>query len=198
MGALSVPNNGQLEEDEGEENGDDNSVQKVAVKKKQRKHYVLQKNEEFVDYKYYKDAEGNNVKRKKIVKRTIKKTKQLTVEQKEEIDHAFLLFDKDRSDSIDVNELKDAMKALGIYLKKEEVRQKMTKVDKDGSGTIDKEEFMALMAEQIERRDQEEELRKVFRIYDDDDNGEISHDNLLRCAKELGEDPDQREVEMMI
>ena len=170
----------------------------MAVKKKQRKHYVLQKNEEFVDYKYYKDAEGNNVKRKKIVKRTIKKTKQLTVEQKEEIDHAFLLFDKDRSDSIDVNELKDAMKALGIYLKKEEVRQKMTKVDKDGSGTIDKEEFMALMAEQIERRDQEEELRKVFRIYDDDDNGEISHDNLLRCAKELGEDPDQREVEMMI
>jgi centrin-1 len=44
-------------------------------------------------------------------------------------------------------ELKDAMKALGIYLKKEEVKAKMQKVDKDGSGTIDKEEFMALMAE---------------------------------------------------
>jgi len=44
-------------------------------------------------------------------------------------------------------ELKDAMKALGIYLKKEEVKTKMQKVDKDGSGTIDKEEFMALMAE---------------------------------------------------
>jgi Ca2+-binding EF-hand superfamily protein len=32
------------------------------------------------------------------------------------------LFDKDKSGSIDVNELKDAMKALGIFLKKEEVR----------------------------------------------------------------------------
>jgi len=42
------------------------------------------------------------------------------------------------------------MKAMGIFLKKEEVKQKMMKVDKDGSGYIDKDEFMALMAEQIE------------------------------------------------
>mmetsp|Transcript_32093 Transcript_32093/g.49070 ORF Transcript_32093/g.49070 Transcript_32093/m.49070 type:complete len:113 (+) Transcript_32093:319-657(+) len=112
------------------------------------------------------------------MKRVIKKMKELTEEQKEEIDNAFLLFDKDGSKSIDVGELKDAMKALGIFLKKEEVKQKMTKVDKDGSGAIDENEFMALMAEQIELRNQEEELRKVFRIYDDDDNGIITALNL--------------------
>ena len=115
-----------------------------------------------------------SMKRKKRIKKVKKKIKLLTEEQKEEIDNAFLLFDKDKSGSIDVNELKDAMKALGIFLKKEEVKAKMTKVDRDGSGAIDKEEFMALMAEQIESRNQEEELRKVFRIYDDDDNGLIS------------------------
>ena len=114
-----------------------------------------------------------SMKRKKRIKKVKKKIKLLTEEQKEEIDNAFLLFDKDKSGSIDVNELKDAMKALGIFLKKEEVKAKMTKVDRDGSGAIDKEEFMALMAEQIESRNQEEELRKVFRIYDDDDNGLI-------------------------
>ena len=74
----------------------------------------------------------------------------------------------------------------------------MTKVDKDGSGAIDKDEFMALMAEQIESRNQEEELRKVFRIYDDDDNGLITSGNLLRCAGDLGEDVTQEEVEIMI
>ena len=58
-----------------------------------------------------------------------------------------MLFDKDGSGSIDVNELKDAMKALGIYLKKDEVKAKMTKADKDGSGAIDEIEFLALMAE---------------------------------------------------
>ena len=74
----------------------------------------------------------------------------------------------------------------------------MTKVDKDGSGAIDKDEFMALMAEQIESRNQEEELRKVFRIYDDDDNGLITASNLMRCAKDLSEDVTQAEVELMI
>ena len=54
----------------------------------------------------------------------------------------------------------------------------MVKVDKDGSGAIDKTEFMGLMAEQIEGRNQLEEMRKVFRIYDDDDNGLISEDNI--------------------
>ena len=90
------------------------------------------------------------------------------------------------------------MKALGIYLKKDEVKAKMTKADKDGSGAIDEIEFLALMAEQIESRNQEEELRKVFRIYDDDDNGLISKDNIQRCAKDLQEDVTEEEVEVMM
>jgi Ca2+-binding EF-hand superfamily protein len=71
----------------------------------------------------------------------------LTEEQIEEIENAFLLFDKDRSGSIDIFELKDALKALGIFLKKAEVKTMMRKVDKDGSGAIDQDEFKALMAE---------------------------------------------------
>lgn len=58
-----------------------------------------------------------------------------------------MLFDKDKSGSIDIHELKDALKALGIFLKRDEIKQMMTKVDKDGSGAIDQEEFTALMAE---------------------------------------------------
>lgn len=111
----------------------------------------LGKNEEFVDYKHFKMSDGT-LKRKKIIKKIQKKVKMLTDEQMEEIDNAFYLFDKDQSGSIDVNELKDAMKALGIYLKKEEVKAKMQKVDKDGSGSIEKNEFLSLMAEQIEMR----------------------------------------------
>lgn len=157
----------------------------------------LGKNEELVEYKFV-PIEGGKFKRKKVIKTVTKKIKLLTEEQKEEIDHAFVLFDKDGSGTIDVMELKDAMKALGIYLKKEEVKAKMQRVDKDGSGTIDKEEFMALMAEQIESRNQEEELRKVFRIYDDDDNYEIGKDNLMRCADDLQEEVLEEEVNMMI
>lgn len=119
---------------------------------KYRKKHPLEADEEFVDYKYVTQPDGT-MKRKKIIKKTTKKTKYLTMEQKEEIDNAFLLFDKDRSGSIDLNELKDALKALGVFLKRDEVKVMMTKVDKDGSGAIDQDEFLALMAEQIENRD---------------------------------------------
>lgn len=95
------------------------------------------------------------------------------------------MFDRDNSGSIDIGELKDAMRALGINQGKEKIKQLMTKVDKDGSGAIDQNEFLALMAEQIELRNQEEELRKVYRIYDDDDNMRITRQNLERCAEEL-------------
>lgn len=74
----------------------------------------------------------------------------------------------------------------------------MTKVDKDGSGAIDQEEFTALMAEQIENRDQYQELSKTYRIYDDDDNGLISHSNLLRCGKDLEEPVTHQEVHEML
>ena len=39
------------------------------------------------------------------------------------------------------------MKALGIHIKNSELRYLMNKVDKDGSGAIDENEFTVLMAE---------------------------------------------------
>ena len=101
----------------------------------------------------------------------------------QEINNAFFLFDKDRSGSIDVTELRDAMKALGVFLKKEEIKQYMLKVDKDGSGEIDRDEFTALMALILSKRDQNEEMKKVFRCYDNDDDGRISGKNILECAE---------------
>ena len=64
---------------------------------------------------YYTTTEG---KRKKKIKRLSKEKRRLTKEEVNEIEHAFGLFDKDGSQSIDVAELKDAMKALGIHFDK--------------------------------------------------------------------------------
>ena len=63
------------------------------------------------------------------------------------------------------------MKALGVFLKKSEVVAYMQRIDKDGSGTIEEVEFICLMAEVLEKRDADEEMRKVFRCYDNDDDG---------------------------
>lgn len=111
-------------------------LQNNSPPKKKKKSHVLEKNEELVEYRYKEMPDGTK-KRVKVVKRTDKKLKTLTEEQKEEIDNAFLLFDRDNSGSIDIIELKDAMRALGIMQSKDKLKALMNKVDKDGSGSID-------------------------------------------------------------
>jgi len=126
-------------------------------------------------------------KRKKKIMRAVKKKKELTDEQKQEIKRAFDLFDKDDSKSIDVDELQYAMKALGITLKKDEVRKMMEEVDDDGNGTIEFKEFLDLMSKKMEQRNPIEELKKAFRTFDIDDSGRITAENLVRVAEELKE-----------
>ena len=70
------------------------------------------------------------------------------------------------------------MKALGVFLKKDEVQAYMQKVDKDGSGSLELVEFICLMTEVLNKRDAREEMRKVFRCYDNDDDGNINSVNL--------------------
>ena len=95
-------------------------------------------------------------------------------------------------------ELRDAMKALGINLNKNELKIMMKKVDKDGNGDIDFDEFKDLMTEKMNERNPEEELRKSFRLYDSDDTGKITFKNLRETANELGEDLTDDEIWSMI
>ena len=98
--------------------------------------YELKENDELLEYVFV-----DGVRKKKVLKR-VQRRKPLTMEEVNEIQEAFSLFDKDMSGTIDVHELKDAMKALGIYMTKESSKTLMDKADKDGSGTIEINEFL--------------------------------------------------------
>jgi Ca2+-binding EF-hand superfamily protein len=69
----------------------------------------------------------------------------LTDEQIEELKQAYDMFDKD-GDGISKEELEDAMKTFGKAPTGEELDEMMRKADEDGSGTVDFEEFLKLMA----------------------------------------------------
>lgn len=71
-------------------------------------------------------------------------------------------------------------------------------IDKDGSGTIDFEEFLQMMTSKMGERDSREEIMKAFRLFDDDETGKISFKNLKRVAKELGENMTDEELMEMI
>ena len=98
----------------------------------------------------------------------------LTQQKRQEIKEAFDLFDTDNSGTIDAKELNVAMRALGFEMTEEQINQMIADVDKDGSGSIDYEEFEHMMTAKIGERDTKEELTKAFRIIDQDKNGKIS------------------------
>nr|KAJ3419746.1 hypothetical protein HK105_006551 [Polyrhizophydium stewartii] len=131
-------------------------------------------------------------------KRPQHKQHELSPEQKQEIREAFDLFDTDGSGTIDIKELKVAMRALGFEPKKEEVKKMMSDIDKSGTGTIDFNEFLELMTAKMAEKDSREEILKAFKLFDDDETGKISFKNLKRVAKELGENLTDEELQEMI
>merc|ERR1712119_17780 len=82
--------------------------------------------------------------------------------------------------------------------KKEEIKKMISDIDKDGSGTIDFNEFLEMMTTKMSEKDSREEILKAFRLFDDDETGFITLKNLRRVAKEIGENMTDEELQEMI
>ncbi|KAF4040379.1 EF hand [Phytophthora infestans] len=84
----------------------------------------------------------------------------LSEEEIEEIREAFNLFDTDGSGTIDPKELKAAMQSLGFEAKNQTIYQMIGDIDKDGSGSIDFEEFLDMMTAKMSDKDSREDIQK--------------------------------------
>jgi len=111
---------------------------------------------------------------------------------------AFDLFDTDGTGAIDAKELKVALRALGFEVSTDEVAAMVATSAPAGASELDFDEFVALVGAKVAARDPVDELRKAFRLFDDDETGRISFANLKRAAKELGEPLTDDELREMI
>ncbi|KAF8201192.1 putative calmodulin [Mycena galopus ATCC 62051] len=125
-------------------------------------------------------------------------TDQLSPEQISEFKEAFALFDKDGDGTITTVELGTVMRSLGQNPTEGELQDMINEVDADGNGTIDFNEFLAMMAKKFQDTDSEEEIRQAFAVFDKDGNGTISVTELQQVMRSLGEKLSDREVEEMI
>lgn len=117
-----------------------------------------------------------------------------------EIKEAFDLFDSDKSGKIDVEELKAALKNLGIDTKNQTLSNMMADLDSDNSGEIDFNEFIDMMTAKMSDKDTRADLEKVFRLFlgDDDKADKITIKHLRRVARELNETMSEEELQEMI
>merc|ERR1719422_527621 len=113
--------------------------------------------------------------------------KQLTPEEKTEIEEAFDLFDSDR------DEFKVALKALGHTITKE----KFTKIFKQPQDQLASwDDYFELAKEIILSRDPREETEKAFNLMSED--GKIGPRELRKAFKQLGETVSEEEIVAMI
>ncbi len=86
------------------------------------------------------------------------------------------------------------MTSLGFEAKNQTIYQMISDLDEDGSGAIDFEEFLDMMTARMSDKDSKEDIRKVFKLFDDDKSDCITLTNLRRVARELGETMDDNEL----
>ena len=117
----------------------------------------------------------------------------------EELKEAFTLFDTNHNGSIDLRELKAAMRALGHQnVTKRSCADMFIELDKDPASTLNFEDFVRIMAPRMHPLDPRDEAMKVFELFDTDKVGKISFKNLKKVSAEIGEDFNDKELHEMI
>ncbi len=108
----------------------------------------------------------------------------LTEQEVEKLWEAFKVFDADGSGAISVEELEQVMHSLGQSPNDTELRDMIKEVDVDLSGTIDFEEFKALMVSR--QGDRKSRLKLAFSVFDEDGNGQITTDEMHHVMSQFG------------
>jgi len=116
----------------------------------------------------------------------------------EELKEAFTLFDTDGRGCLDAREFRSATRALGFELKKEQIVKMMDDIGKDRTETLNFEEFVAVMSQRMQSKGSREDIMRIFTLFDDENQGQISFRNLKRVAMEIGENVSDDDLRDMI
>ena len=124
------------------------------------------------------------------------KKNQTQEERRKMINEVFDIFDKDKSGYIQASELESILKALGRGSSPKEIEEFLSKVDTDQSGTIERHEFMDAMDELYSiPQTKVEGVVEAFKIFDKDNSGTISLDEMKKILLKYTTDFTESEIE---
>ena len=113
-------------------------------------------------------------------------------------EEAFKSFDKDGDGHITVQELAVVMMGLNIKVTKAELVDVIAQVDTDNNGTIEFDEFFAIMQKKMASMDPSEMVNIAFDSFDNDGDKAIGPDDLRKVLVDMGEAVTQAEVDELI
>ncbi|KAI6660909.1 Calmodulin-like [Oopsacas minuta] len=115
-----------------------------------------------------------------------------------ELKEAFRLFDMNEDGYISSDELVKVMRRLGHHPTESEVEEMIGDVDLDGNEVIDFAEFVSMMARKMNEVELEKEIRSSFQLFDRDQDGFISAEDLQRVMTAIGIDTNAEQATDMI
>lgn len=105
---------------------------------------------------------------------------------REELNRVFQMFDRNGDGRITKAELSDSLENMGIFIPDAELSNMIEKIDMNGDGCVDIDEFGALYQSIMDERDEEEDMREAFNVFDINGDGFISVDELKSVLASLG------------
>jgi calmodulin len=122
----------------------------------------------------------------------------LSEEQISQYKDAFSLFDKDSDGTVPTKELGTIMRSLGSNPTQSELLDLIHELDPHGEGKIDFGQFLTAMGKGYRQPDTEDQIREAFKIFDKENSGFVSAEELKHVMLNLGEKLTQEEVDEML
>jgi Ca2+-binding EF-hand superfamily protein len=109
----------------------------------------------------------------------------------------FIRHAKARPNSLNPTELRNALKDLGQDISDAEFEAALKKVDADGNGTVELDEFYLFLNTQkgLASRD---DIIAAFRLFDDDKDGKLTKVEFEKILRNLGQPVAQEEIQELI
>ncbi|MCD7458105.1 Calmodulin-like protein 3 [Datura stramonium] len=104
----------------------------------------------------------------------------------DELRRIFQIFDRNGDGRISKKELNDSLENMGISIPDTELTQMIEKIDVDGDGCVDIDEFGSLYQNIMDEHDEEDDMREAFNVFDQNGDGFISVDELKSVLASLG------------
>ena len=106
---------------------------------------------------------------------------------------------KNKSNSIEIDSLQTLLKnELHKDMNIDQVIELMNVIDIDGNGTLELDEFLEFMRMLYKYEKDEEISKEVFRIFDREENGYISAENIYHIFMALGENISLEDIEYVM